>query len=305
MTPIEIAIILIVMSVLGSAAFLSLWFLTILRPDDGAVLPEKKILEIDNQEIATFQASTTGPRMILIHGLGASSYSWRYVIKELKGEYAITAVDLVGFGQSSKPLDSDYGLETQSAWLHQTIQQLAPSEPAILVGSSLGGLLSLWLSKQYPALYPKVVVLAPATLGKRGKPISKHVMKFEKGLRLLINRWTMPWIVYGVVGSMKSLNRRSLKEYLVPGGLVPFYKSYHSLLDPRIHDTIKGLPTAALVLWGKHDLQVSRHVMNDLKQIIPQAQWRELRSSHHPHEDVPHTVAEEIRAWLKTPQGLT
>lgn len=284
--------------------FLSLWLITILRPDDGADLPEKQILKIGNQDVAVYRTGH-GPPLVLIHGLGASAYSWRYLIKELKNDYSLTAIDLVGFGQSSKPLDADYSLETQSAWLHQTIQSLEPNRSIILVGSSLGGLLSLWLSRQYPEIYSKVIVLAPATLGARGKPLSKNLLKFERGLRLLINRWTMPWIVYGVVGSTRSLNRRSLKEYLVPGGLTPFFRAHQALLDPRIHDTIKDLPTAALVLWGKRDLQVSRHVMEDLKKIIPHAEWRTLPSAHHPQEHIPEVVASEIRTWLKAQLNKT
>jgi pimeloyl-ACP methyl ester carboxylesterase len=41
--------------------------------------------------------------VVLVHGFGASAYHWRYVVPELAKKYSVYAVDLLGFGMSSKP----------------------------------------------------------------------------------------------------------------------------------------------------------------------------------------------------------
>ncbi|MGE0762468.1 MAG: alpha/beta fold hydrolase [Bdellovibrionales bacterium] len=284
------------LAVLGWLIFLSLWLFTVLRPDDGVDLPPLQYFTIGEDKIAFYRTGQGRP-LILLHGLGASAYSWRYIISELKQEYELIAIDLMGFGRSSKPLNADYSLETQSQWLHQTIQSFGLG-PVTLVGSSMGGLLALWLAKEHPELYPKIIALSPATLGKRGRAASKVWLRGEKLVPIMVNRWTMPWIVLSVVGSLRPLNRRSLREYLGPNTLVPFLKCHQAICDERLPDALKGLQAATLVLRGKFDMQVSRLVMRDLLKVLPHAVWRDLPSAHHPQEHIPKRVSDEIRAWL-------
>ena len=47
-----------------------------------------------------FQKQGSGPPVVLIHGLGASCFSWRDTVKALEGRHTTYAVDLLGFGQS-------------------------------------------------------------------------------------------------------------------------------------------------------------------------------------------------------------
>jgi pimeloyl-ACP methyl ester carboxylesterase len=40
----------------------------------------------------------SGPPVVLVHGLGAYSFSWRYMVAALSEHYTTYAVDLLGFG---------------------------------------------------------------------------------------------------------------------------------------------------------------------------------------------------------------
>src|SRR5579862_8872344 len=48
--------------------------------------------------------------VLLVHGLGLSSYSCRYVQAALGGSRSTYAIDLVGFGRSDKPRGTDTSL---------------------------------------------------------------------------------------------------------------------------------------------------------------------------------------------------
>ncbi|MEZ4873623.1 MAG: alpha/beta fold hydrolase [Bdellovibrionales bacterium] len=80
-----------------------------------------------------------------MHGLGASVYIWRFIFKPLAKYFRVTALDLPGFGRSSKPI-ADYGLDAQSDRLLTALDRL-DIKTAHFVGSSMGGALSLWLAK--------------------------------------------------------------------------------------------------------------------------------------------------------------
>ena len=50
-----------------------------------------------------------GPAILLIHGFGASTTHWRHNLPELGKQYEVHALDLLGFGKSSKPVGLAYG----------------------------------------------------------------------------------------------------------------------------------------------------------------------------------------------------
>ena len=68
-------------------------------------------------------------------------------------DYRIIAVDLMGYGESPKPVDIDYSDTDHVAAIHNTLSKLDLAEPFLLVGYSLGGDIAL----NYAATYPEEV----------------------------------------------------------------------------------------------------------------------------------------------------
>lgn len=274
---------------------------TFLKRDDEIQLPPVQFVEIEGGRMA-FYRTGSGPQIVLIHGLGAWSYCWRYLIPLLAKENEIIAVDLRGFGQSSKP-EASYMLDEQGQWLARGLYAL-DIRPAVVVGSSLGGLLALWLAKHYPELCPKVVALAPATLGRHFRtrlPPTAWSLRLNS---LLLNRWAMPWIVWSVVGSWRPLNRGSVSQYLRPsldqGAPQAFFSTFEALRDSRLPSLFAGLKTPVLLIRGHWDWLVRDHVMRELLLQLPNAKYLQWQTGHHPQEHVPERLAGEIHAWLKS-----
>ena len=90
-----------------------------------------------------------GKPLLLIHGFGASIGHWKKNIPVLaEAGYRVFALDLLGFGGSDKaPLD--YTLELWQAQI-QDFWTEKINEPTIFVGNSIGALLSLMLTTNYP-----------------------------------------------------------------------------------------------------------------------------------------------------------
>ena len=82
------------------------------------------------------------PKLLLIHGFGASAYHFRHNIPELAKDYHVYAFDLLGFGLSDKPLE-DYSAEV---WRDQALDFIDEviGKPTIVAGNSLGGFTSLY-----------------------------------------------------------------------------------------------------------------------------------------------------------------
>ncbi|HEY9690751.1 MAG TPA: alpha/beta fold hydrolase [Oculatellaceae cyanobacterium] len=93
----------------------------------------------------------TGKPLVLIHGFGASIGHWRKNIPELAaGGYRVFAIDLLGFGGSSKP-PLDYSLKLWEQLL-KDFWDTHIQTPTIFVGNSIGALLSLIMVADYPEI---------------------------------------------------------------------------------------------------------------------------------------------------------
>lgn len=82
------------------------------------------------------------PKLVLIHGLMTSSYSWRHVMQPLSKTYRVLIPDLVGSGKTDKPGDLVYSCANVARFLAAYVDTVA-GEPVYLVGNSLGGLYSV------------------------------------------------------------------------------------------------------------------------------------------------------------------
>ncbi|HEU4475316.1 MAG TPA: alpha/beta fold hydrolase, partial [Methyloceanibacter sp.] len=69
-----------------------------------------------------YQEQGSGRPLLLIHGFGASTFTWRHVAPGLARDHKVITVDLKGFGQSDKPFDSRYSVYDQAELLVQLIE---------------------------------------------------------------------------------------------------------------------------------------------------------------------------------------
>ncbi len=80
----------------------------------------------------------TGTPLLLVHGITTYSRIWRNVMPALAAHYDVIAVDLIGCGDSDKPLDIPYSLKAHAGYLADFMQSLG-IEKYHYVGHDLGG----------------------------------------------------------------------------------------------------------------------------------------------------------------------
>ena len=101
-----------------------------------------------------------GMPLILIHGLGSYIPAWKQNIPALSKQYRVIALDLPGYGKSSKNVD-DYSI----SFFAQTVAQLQDSlgiSKAVWVGHSMGGQIAMQGALSFPNKISRLVLLAPA-----------------------------------------------------------------------------------------------------------------------------------------------
>ncbi len=103
----------------------------------GVIRPENNKLTVDGVTLA-YEEYGEGEPVVFIHGFPASSYSWRRIAQWLSDSNHTVSIDLMGFGESDKPLGERYTLQRQSQLIAGAISLLGLEQP-VLVGHSMGG----------------------------------------------------------------------------------------------------------------------------------------------------------------------
>ncbi len=91
----------------------------------------------------------SGPTLVFTHGWSLDSTCWGYQLRDLANRFRIVIWDLPGLGHSKGPTNGDYTLEKMAQDLEAVVQN-AGKDPVILVGHSIGGMITQTFCRLYP-----------------------------------------------------------------------------------------------------------------------------------------------------------
>ena len=198
----------------------------IITPQDLA--PEQgQFIEVNGVEIYFEDYGVAdNPTMILLHGFGGSSFTWRDNISSLvDAGYRVVTFDRPPFGLSDKSLETDY---TTSAQLDYMLGLMGALEidRATLVGHSAGGGIISYFSTLYPERVDALVFVAGAV------PIPRDVVVTDddsddddSGLGSLFE-------LAGSLDPASSVSQNLVQSFLTPERFVELLSSAY--YDPAI-----------------------------------------------------------------------
>ncbi|MDX1379056.1 MAG: alpha/beta fold hydrolase, partial [Anaerolineales bacterium] len=106
--------------------------------------------KIQNPASANFVQAGEGTPVVLIHGVAASLHDWDDLIPALTMNGCATyALDLLGHGDSPKPDSRAYHVDQVFDHFLDWMTSLRLTEPAVLIGHSLGGYLALEYARRF------------------------------------------------------------------------------------------------------------------------------------------------------------
>ncbi len=97
----------------------------------------------------------------MLHGIASSSVTFERLVPLVEPYHRVIAIDLLGFGRSPAPVNSEYTVEQHTASLARTIRRLKLQEPFVLVGHSMGALIASRYASTHPAKVAKLVLVSP------------------------------------------------------------------------------------------------------------------------------------------------
>ncbi len=261
---------------------------------------DMKTLSYDGVNIKYIDRGAGQP-LLLLHGFGASSYSWRYIIDKFSVNYRVIAIDLKGFGLSGKPTDEKYSPSDQSQIIINFIKDLGLKD-VILVGHSFGGAVALfsYLEMQKSNYTPVVkMILIDSASYKQEFPYFIQILRTP-----LLNRLTL-FVLPDKVNANMLLKKAFYDDSKITKEMINIYASYlglagayHALiktseliLPKNIDDIVyqyKQINIPTLVIWGDKDEIVPLEVGQRLSRDISTANLHIIKDCGHvPQEECP------------------
>ena len=135
-----------------------------------------------------FGGPADGPVIVCVHGLGGSAVNWAAIAPLLAGTCRLLAPDLAGHGLT-QALGRGTDVASNRALLHRFVRSVAGG-PVILMGNSMGGMISLLEASAAPAAVAGLILVDPAlpVVAARPDPVvtAMFALYLTPGLRRFV-----------------------------------------------------------------------------------------------------------------------
>jgi pimeloyl-ACP methyl ester carboxylesterase len=260
----------------------------------------------------------SGPPLLFVHGLGGSWTNWLETICAFADDHRVVALDLPGFGASASPPSEPPSIPGYAALLDDLCGVLGIAS-AVVVGSSMGGLIAAELALRAPQRVERLVLVSAAGL-------STDTMPLEPLLRVLtpLERVVTAPGALAAAHAPQLTRRRRLRKLLLLGicahpdrlpgpitaelvsgagrpGLLP---GLRAIVDYPIRDRVSEVVCPTLIIWGERDRMVPVADASEFERLI--AGSRAIvypNTGHLPMIERPACFNEDLRAFLEEQPG--
>lgn len=280
--------------------------------------PGAEFVEVGDLTVHVETADYTGesadpPVIVLLHGFGASTFSWREVIDPLAAVGDVIAYDRPAFGFTERPAqwqgENPYGVAGNLALLDAVIDRFADARDVILVGHSAGGLIAGEYARLNPGRVDHLVLVAPAVLGGGGPPAWLTPVLGVPQIDHI-----GPLLVQGIASSGDQILEQSFVDpaaltdavrtgYRAPltvvGWEAALWRFTTAPRDNALAENLDDLTVPTLLITGDADTIVATADTERLATLLPSADLVVIpRSGHLPHEETPAAFLAAVTDWL-------
>lgn len=292
-------------------------------PEDLAG-PDSRFVDVplagDTLTVHYEEAGSGRPALVLLHGFGASTFSWREVLPALGEKWRTVAFDRPAFGLTERPLPETWQGDwtTQNPYAPGTQVDLTTGimdrlgiDEAVLVGNSAGGAVAMLTALAHPERVKALVLIDPAVYsgGAGQAPIVRWLLNTPQlrhlgpllarqiqgwGLDFARSAWHDPTGITDEIwaGYQKPLQAadwdRALWELTAAGA------------PNGLPERLDGLALPVLVITGDDDRIVPTAQSIKLAQELPNAELVVVPACGHvPQEECPQAVLDAMQTFLE------
>lgn len=249
-----------------------------------------------------------GPVIVLLHGTGAATHSWRGLMPLLASEHRVIAMDLPGHGFTRGRPAGGLTLPGMAKAVAALLAALDVT-PSLLVGHSAGAAIALTLARQLPEM-PRLIGVNPALSPFPGvfAPLFQTLARalvlnpivprlFARSKRTVAD--TEPFMIRAT-GSR--IDAEGLRAYTV---LLGNARHCHGAVEmmagwdlDALQRNLPAITAPVLLIHGAVDRTVPTSAVEKARKLLPNARMTLLAGlGHLAHEERPDLVAEAIKEF--------
>ena len=217
-----------------------------------------------------------GPPLVVVHGVASRAADGALIYRELMRTRRVYALDLLGYGDSDKPEDSDYSVATQAA-IVRGFMDAAGVPKADVMGMSMGGWIVLKMVAEHPERVRKLVLVSsaglrfPTTLTEASfAPATMDELRASFALQT-DNAPKIPTFV------LRDFLRRSPSKAWIVRRSMASMLTLGDVLDGKL----QRVTMPVLLVWGTNDRIVPYSVAALMRREMPHAQLVPLEGCGH------------------------
>lgn len=267
-------------------------------------LSQDKVINLDGVKV---RYRDEGPQeaqtIVMVHGFTSSLETWDALADDLKANFRIIRLDLPGHGLTGPDPQARYTNEQSVLFLESFLEAVDVDAP-VLIGNSLGGLLSWRVAAKSPDLASKLVLIAPGGFSINGvgdDPIAVPMM-----VKLYLTKAPQAGIkqaTSALFSDPSKLSEDRQKEVrdmmLVPGNGDAFVARAASFTLPDPMSDLASVTMPSLLIWGQDDVMVPVTHAEKFVAAMPNADVKIYgKAGHVPQEEIPEVLAKDIRKFL-------
>jgi len=278
---------------------------------------DSNFIDINNVTVHYKDTGAGDLTFILLHGFGASAFSWHVVMQPFSAYGRVIAYDRPAFGLTERPMPGEWTGESPYSTVANVelllgLMDALNVNQAILVGNSAGGSVSVAFALKYPERVRALILVDPA-LGEFGgrfpawvlplmaAPQMRHVGPLlvrsiaQTGNDTILQAWHDPNLVTtetieGYRKPLKTYNwDRALYEFTIASRPLGLNARFTELKMPVIviaGDDDRIIPT-------EYSVQASKDIPGSQLVILPAC-------GHVPHEECPVAFMKAVTGFLET-----
>lgn len=237
--------------------------------------------------------SADSQTFVLLHGIACSSWAWRFNVEALSENHRVIAICQRGHGWSDHP-KSGYAIPELASFVTGTLDALGVAQPAIFVGNSLGGAVSLHLAIHEPQCVAKLLLVNPAA---HPSQLPWPLLRTQVGLlKPLYRTFVGPTLLRLPLRTIAYRNLPIDREFMA-GFWTPFTSkgAIHSLVETarampdeivRLQQQLHRVTQPTLILWGNKDGLLPAKSAYAIQRHLPHARLVFFEEAGHcPHEE--------------------
>ena len=249
--------------------------------------------------------------LIMLHGFGASAYSFKYVM-DLIPDTQVIAYDRAAFGFTERPATFDqnpYGLSSQLEVIDGFIETFGKNKEVYLLGHSAGGSMAMAYAESNQEKLTGLILEAPAVYVTGGAP---------SGINWLFSIPQLDRLGPALVSSIASsgldllyesyedeslVTEETLNAYTKPLEVIGWEKAFWEFnkadRPANLEESIKDINLEVLVITGDNDTVVATDDSIRLSEELPNAALEVISNTGHlPNEEKPAEFAGIVSGFL-------